>query len=319
MNFLHGLLTRMRTWRRRYQPLLQNRWLRLGLQIFILLFCAVYLIKSLQGIEKPEALLSGNYGLALAALVGTIGSTFLGALNWWLVLLALGQAVPWRTAARIHFQSTLAKYLPGYFWQLLGKAYMTRQAGSSLRNVGLALMVEMGIIYATGVAMMGLLVPGGMAQALGLQKALPYLIAAAVLLLVAIPFVTRWLVKRLGAAGQPVAVDLRLLAASEVLVVVNWVLIGWYFWMLGNAITPVSIDQLNNFIFVLTTSFLIGFLVLVVPGSIGVREAIIVLLLGPALTNPLAVVIALLDRAVFILSEVLSYLIFRAGEHFWKR
>jgi hypothetical protein len=294
MNFLHGLLTRMRTWRRRYQPLLQNRWLRLGLQIFILLFCAVYLIKSLQGIEKPEALLSGNYGLALAALVGTIGSTFLGALNWWLVLLALGQAVPWRTAARIHFQSTLAKYLPGYFWQLLGKAYMTRQAGSSLRNVGLALMVEMGIIYATGVAMMGLL-------------------------LVAIPFVTRWLVKRLGAAGQPVAVDLRLLAASEVLVVVNWVLIGWYFWMLGNAITPVSIDQLNNFIFVLTTSFLIGFLVLVVPGSIGVREAIIVLLLGPALTNPLAVVIALLDRAVFILSEVLSYLIFRAGEHFWKR
>ncbi len=317
MSLLRRLLNLGRAWRARFAPLLQNRWLRLGLQVIILLFCAVYLVRSLQGIASPELLLKSNLWLALAALAGTIVSTFLGALNWWIVLRALGQQVPWRTAARIHFQSTLAKYLPGYFWQLLGKAYMTRQAGSSLRNVGLALMVEMGIIYATGIAMMLLLLPGGMAQVVGLQNSLPILAAAAVLLLAAIPFVTRWLVRRLGASGQPAA-DLGGLAGSEVLVVVNWVLIGGYFWLLGNAITPVSLDQLASFIFVLTASFLIGFLVLIVPGSIGVREAIIVFLLGPALGNPLAVVVALLDRAAFILGEVLSYGIFWAYEKIKK-
>jgi hypothetical protein len=308
VSLVRGLLNRGRTLRARYAPLLQNRWLRLALQVLILLFCAVYLVRNLQGIENPGALLKGNLWLALAALAGTIGSTFLGALNWWIVLRALEQPAPWRVAFRIHLQSNLAKYLPGYFWQLLGKAYMTHRSGSSLRNVSLALMVEMGITFATGIGMMLLFLPRSMAQASGLQNGLPLLAGAAVLLLAAIPFVTRWLVRRLGSPGQ--GANLRYLAGSELLMVVNWVLIGWYFWLLGNVITPVGIDQLPAFIFVLTTSFLIGFLVLIVPGSIGVREAIIVFLLGPVLTNPLAVVVALLDRAAFILGEVLSYLIF---------
>jgi len=313
MSRLGGLVNRLLAWSERYRHLLQNRWLRLSLQILILVFCVVYLVRSLQGIGNLELLLQGNPWLALAALAGTIGSIFLGALNYWLVLRALGQKVPWRSAFRIHLQSNLVKYIPGYFWQLLGKAYQTRQAGSSLRNAGLALVVEMGIIFATGLAMMLLLVPANMAQAFGLGNSMPYLAIAAVVLLVAIPFFTQWLIRRLRSAGQSGA-DLRFLIASTLLILLNWVLIGWYFWLLGNTIMPVGIDKLNNFIFILTTSFLIGFLIVVVPGSIGVREAIIVFLLGPILGNLLAAVIALLDRAVLIVSEVLSYLIFRVYE-----
>ena len=308
MSLVYGLLNRARAVGNRFAPLFKNRWLRLSLQILVLLFCGFYLVRSLQGIGNFNVLLNGNLWLAILALAGTIGSTFLGALNWWIVLQALNQQVTWRTAARIHFQSTLAKYLPGYFWQLLGKAYMTRRAGSSLRNASLGLMVEMGIICATGSAIVLLLLPDGLAQAAGLQAGLPFLATAALLLLAAIPFVTRWLVQRLGAPGMKT--DLRWLAGSELLVVINWVLNGSFFWLLGNAITPVSLAQLPAFVFVLTASFLIGFLVLIVPGSIGVREAVIIFLLGPVLGNPLAAVAALLDRVAFILGEVLSYLIF---------
>jgi uncharacterized membrane protein YbhN (UPF0104 family) len=319
MTFFRGLVSRLRSWQVRYQPMLQNRWLRLGLQVIILIFCSVYLIKNLQGIEKPELLLSSNIWLMLAALAGSIFSTFLGGLNWWLVLSALEQKVPLRTAARIHFQANLAKYLPGYFWQIAGKAYMTKQTGPSMRNVGLALFVEMGMIFASGIPVVVLFLPDGIATTLRLQSALLYLSIAAVLLLAAIPFVTRILINQLARSGEMVQIHIRYLIGSAVLVSVNWILLGWYFWMLGNAITPLGFDQLNNFIFVLTTSFLIGFLIVIVPGSFGVREAIIVFLLGPTLTNPVAVLVAILDRALFILSDVIAFLIFKLFERFSKK
>ena len=68
MSRLGGLVNRLLAWSERYRHLLQNRWLRLSLQILILVFCVVYLVRSLQGIGNLELLLQGNPWLALAAL-----------------------------------------------------------------------------------------------------------------------------------------------------------------------------------------------------------------------------------------------------------
>ena len=54
--------------------------------------------------------------------------------------------------------------------------------------------------------------------------------------------------------------------------------------------------------------------VLIVPGSIGVRESIMVMILGPVLGAPLAVIIAALARLVLTLSELVSALGFRLAQ-----
>jgi uncharacterized membrane protein YbhN (UPF0104 family) len=81
--------------------------------------------------------------------------------------------------------------------------------------------------------------------------------------------------------------------------------------MLGAALQPLPFTQVGLFTFTLAVSFLVGLAVLIVPGSIGVRESIMVMILGPALGAPLAVIIAALARLVLTLSELVSAFGFR--------
>jgi uncharacterized membrane protein YbhN (UPF0104 family) len=92
---------------------------------------------------------------------------------------------------------------------------------------------------------------------------------------------------------------------------VGWLLFGYSFWLLGNALFQVNIDQLFIFIFTLSASFLIGLAVVIMPGSIGIRESIMVWLLGPVVGAPQAVIIATVARVTVTLSELISALAFK--------
>jgi hypothetical protein len=110
-------------------PLLHNRWLRRGVQALIVVFCLVYLVANLRSIEAAQ--LELHLGLVLLSGLVTVVAVFLGALGWWLTLRTVGQQVRWSDAAHAHLFSTLAKYLPGYAWQLLGKAYRPAVRGTA--------------------------------------------------------------------------------------------------------------------------------------------------------------------------------------------
>jgi len=308
VDWLMRLKERVQSW-----PWLHNRWLRIGVQALVVLFCLLYLAANLRSIREAQVTL--NWGWVALSELCSIGSVLAGALGWWLMLGALGQPLAWGEAARIHVFANLAKYLPGYAWQLLGKAYLTRQAGVPGRAVAAAMILELaqlvlGGLWLGALAWPGTLVPGW----LGTVSLTGWLWAARIgllLILAGLPFAAAWLLKR-----QPKLVpDVRLMPwrmlAAGLVIVLGWLLLSLSYWVLGAALRPLSLDQFGLFTFTLAASMLIGLAVLIVPGSIGVRESIMVMILGPALGAPLAVIVAVLSRLVWTLSELLSALGFR--------
>jgi uncharacterized membrane protein YbhN (UPF0104 family) len=66
---------------------------------------------------------------------------------------------------------------------------------------------------------------------------------------------------------------------------------------------------LLDMLFVTSTSWLAGFVVVGVPGGIGVREAVFTSLASPIIGTPLAVSLALLSRVVFIAVDIIGALV----------
>jgi hypothetical protein len=294
---------RLRRW-------LGNRWLRLGAQALIVLFCLAYLAANLRSIQ--EARLELRLELVLLAGVVTVGAVFLGALGWWLTLRALGQPVGWGQAARVHLYSTLAKYAPGYAWQLLGKAYLTRQLGAPAGVVAAGMGLELALLVLAGLWVAATALPENLAASWLGEAFWPGGLWAAraglLLALVGLPFGAAWLARRNTRPAAALRIQPWLALAALGAIVAGWWAFGFSYWMLGAALRPLPWEQVGLFTFTLAVSFLVGLAVVIVPASIGVRESMMVLILGPALGAPLAVVLAGLARLVLTLSELLSAL-----------
>jgi hypothetical protein len=297
------------------RPLAEKRWLRFGIQAAVLLFCLAYLALNLRNASGQLGELRVHLGRLVSAWLLTTIAVYLGALGWWFTLRAIGQPAGILPGLRAHTLSNLAKYLPGYAWQLVGKAYLAREMGLSVRAVGLGMALELAQLVLTGLALAAVTLPWELVQrwpfgtslGLGSLRALG-LFAFALLPLVAGGYIARRWLSRSG-----FQIHLRLLVLATLSILGGWMLFGYAFWTIGAALQPLPVSDLPLFTFTLTASFLLGLAILVVPGSIGVRESIMVFLLSSAhLTPALAVVIAALSRGIVTLSELAGALFLEA-------
>jgi hypothetical protein len=310
----------IRNWIAFWRKLAQNRWLRLATQGLVGLFCLGYLFVNFKSLQTAWQDLQPKPGLILAAGGVTMIAVFLGVVGWWQTLRGCGQRLSWWEAMHIHLYSNLAKYLPGYAWQLLGKAYLTRQAGVPAYVVGLSMSLELFQLVTTGAWVMVIFSSGGLESQPGMYLGwldatyvLPVqriLFVILTLVLVGWPGVAAHFVRRWLPEGVGLPFDTLHMVIATAAILVGWLLFGVSFWMLSVALEQMPFDLLPLYVFTLAASFLIGLAILVVPGSIGIREGVMVWLLGPVTGIPLAVVIAALARLVLTSSELLSVLIY---------
>ena len=78
----------------------------------------------------------------LGAVLLILASEWVAGLLWWRVLDYLGQSVPLGWAVSTFFKTTLAKYLPGNVWHLVGRVNASRQFGLAIERVGLSVIIE---------------------------------------------------------------------------------------------------------------------------------------------------------------------------------
>ncbi|MGH7457589.1 MAG: lysylphosphatidylglycerol synthase domain-containing protein [Longimicrobiaceae bacterium] len=232
-----------------------------------------------------------------------------GVWVWGRVLRLFGQQVPFPVLARVFFLSSLARYLPGKVWQFVAAARMSGEAGLSGTLLLTSLAVQMGFVLLGASVVAVLALPS---SSLGLEGTLwPARIAALlVILLLAHP---RWLnlglslVRRL-ARREPLewrggwGDGLWLVA----LFTVNWVAYGLAFALFVNSLTPVSADTIFPLAGVNALAFVAGYLVIVAPAGLGVREASMAVLLAPYLPGGVAALVAVLSRLWSVLAEILG-------------
>ena len=265
--------------------------------------------------EADFKVLRSHWPLVLLCGLLTEVAVLLGALSYHLVLRGIGSPLGLGRSARIHLLSNLAKYIPGYAWQYVGKAYLSKQEQVTLRNAGAAVVLELGFVVGTGLLVgVGTFTPRW-PWAASLEIPPAYQIVAALLVVMALlasPEVLRRvasLAREKGKAKWAIDVERQPLWAAMGVISLGWALFGVAFFYLARAFHPIPVEDLRTCIFSLVGSFLFSFAVPLVPGGIGIREGAMAYLLSPIMPRPLASLVAIVMRLVLVVCEGLGALI----------
>jgi hypothetical protein len=238
-------------------------------------------------------------------------STALGAWEWVLLVNALGGQLDIIPGMRIHLVSNLAKYVPGFIWSYVGKAYLATRQGVPAGIAALSVVCEFIIVFSDGGLVLALCLPysGIVPWSAGLR--LTFQLGAILLAgtsIVGVATAGRWLVSRSERIG--VVQDLLNMANwSQVTLVIGavlltWCLLGFGFSALNGQPSPNAWQDMLRHTFALVSALLIGQAAIFAPTGIGIREAVLVALLSSGNSTALIVVTALVFRIEMMIGEV---------------
>jgi glycosyltransferase 2 family protein len=284
------------------------RWAQWALAVLILAFAVRTLVRNWDALRsQPLVWKVDPAWILLSAIVVWLMYGLL-IVAWRTMLAAWGQPLgPW-TAARIWTVSSLGKYLPGKVWAIAGMALMAQQAGvAAWAATGSAVILQV-LAIGTGAAVAGITGVGALEAARpGTRAALVLLVAASVVaiaLLLWPPMLRRLL--RLAAPGS----ESRPAPAAGAIVFgivansVAWVGYGTALWLLARGVLPQAPLDLSSAIAVFTASYLAGFLALLAPGGLGVREGVFILMLQGSLGIGAATGLAVVSRLLLTVTEL---------------
>jgi hypothetical protein len=234
---------------------------------------------------------------ALASLIYVAAATLLGVA--WYFLLRLGGAgvVSLRTAWHMHGLSQLAKYLPGNVFHLAGRHHLGRQAGAGHRALLVATALEAASLLAVASLLVILFARGTLVDLPPLGRVDGRWLAA--VLLASVLAAMAWRLRRQGwRAARDAAAAWACLASFFVLVGAAGVL------LLSEIVPSTSWGWFPAFVGAYALAWSLGFLVPGAPGGLGVREAVLVGLLGPSAGLGELALFALLFRVVSMVGDV---------------
>ena len=237
-------------------------------------------------------LLSYLLGLGLASCI------------WADLMRCFGSTLPALTHVEYFCLSQLAKRLPGTVWYIAGRAYLYKQVGESPRLVTFASSIELLITILSG-ALASLLFAG-----YWLSEWTPlswwawlFLVSAALLLLH--PRLVHYLVRRFN-IGEPAPLHYGRLLLWVSLYIFNWIIGGFVLYFVGNLVTPLSLSQLPYLVGIWSLVGTLGFVVFFLPTNLGFFEVGLSLLLATLVPSTLAVIIAIVNRVVLLITEIVG-------------
>ena len=243
-----------------------------------------------------------------AAAVAVLLSLWCSLLSWRSTVRGLGVVVPLSTAARVFFVGQLGKYVPGSVWPVLAQMELGAACGLSRPVIGAASLLTLGIAVPVALSLGLLAVP-----ALLSADARGYLLLFLVLPLAAVVLTPRVLNPLLDRGLRllrrpPLPAPL---TGGAVLRVAWWagaahVLLGVSTWALARDLGAQGGSLLPLAVGAFCLASVAGLLALPVPAGAGVREAVLVVTLSPALPAGQSLVLALVSRAILTAGDLLT-------------
>ncbi len=249
-------------------------------------------------------------GWLAAALALATGNLFLMGMVWVRLFRALGGTISTREGVRVWVITNLGRYIPGKIWQLTGlTVYMKERGGDGAIALSSALVFQL-VTIGTGTAVAATVL-GVEATGRGPLSA-PMLGAMIVLLAVALNPRILQAATRQVARWMKEPVDVRRLSIADLAgagagMVAAWAVYGLGLWCL---VRGLGADEVGPFGLtgVFAGSYVVGYLALIAPGGLVVREgAMTVLLAGlGVLPAGAAGIIAVSARVWTTVSELVA-------------
>jgi hypothetical protein len=244
--------------------------------------------------------------MALVALACVLGALFAALMSWRALLAGLGSPLSVATAARIVCVGQLGKYVPGSVWPVLAQMEIASAHKVPRTRTGLASILSMLTALLTGLVVTAIVLPFTSGNT-------PYewtLIVAPFLLACLYPKVLNWgFAKLLKLARRPPLeqpLSARALGICLGWSFASWICYGLQIWVLAIQLGAPAGRALPLAIGAFAFAWSAGFVVILAPAGVGVREAVMVAMLHPALTTGSALAVALVSRAVTLVADVIT-------------
>jgi len=246
--------------------------------------------------------------------------------TWREILRAWGSKLRFTSAVRIWAVSNLGRYIPGKLWQIGAMGFMAERervspvaaTGSAILNVVINLIAGFAVVAVFGWPLLHLQAVGGLrTNVLFLLVCVGILSAMPLLFPVVLPLLSKITGRDLNIGAPPCAAILISLAGN----VVAWLLYGVAFALFARGVLGTSEGPITGYIAVYALSYIVGYLVLLAPAGVVVREAAMIALLPAAhIADPTqAAVLAVTSRLWLTALEIAPGALFLGVEGLRRR
>jgi uncharacterized membrane protein YbhN (UPF0104 family) len=262
----------------------------------------------------PPLRLDGPTALTLIATVAlSLLVLVVAALIWHLLLRSAGERAGLRAVLAVSLVSQIAKYLPGNLGHYLGRLGLARRHGLAAPRVLLTMAYEVSVVTAAAaaVALAGIAAGGERLAAAVPAPPRPWLLAAAIAAVAALPLATGFFLRRYLRRLWPGEAEARrpgaaAVGAAALLVGATFLLHGVALYALARGLYGRGEASPWLLAGIFAVTWLPGFLTPGVPAGVGVREALLVAALDPLYGPGAALGVALLSRGVNLAAEGLA-------------
>jgi len=289
------------------------RWVQAILGVTLIVFIGLNLAEKWNEVASQPMAWRFRWEFVVASLLVTWVMYALLVWGWRAILHGWRQYLRAVDAARIWTISSLGKYIPGKVWSIAGMAVMAERAGvSGVAATGSAVIMQL-VNLATG-AIVALMLTGTvvfdrlLAPYVGAWGSVLAFAGAAFALLccfaLTLPSLTRRIGHLIGRPDSVQPVEPSALAAALFVNFLAWGGYGLAFQLLLVGTIPGVEMSWAVATGAFAASYIAGYLVLVAPGGLGVREAVLVALLQGTIGLGPAIAIAAASRITLTINEI---------------
>jgi hypothetical protein len=229
---------------------------------------------------------------------------------WQLILSRFGYELTYGRSMRIWFLSQAGRYIPGKVWFALGRIYLCGLEGIPKTVTSVATGLELALVLGSGLMVFGLAAAASPVPGVG-RYLLGLVLVPAILILVH----PRTLNRALSLLRRrQVTLTIRYRDVLGILGVyaLCWCVYGTGFYLAGTAVSlsgsgappPGGLDLVPQMIGINALSWAGGFLSVITPAGLGIREGISTVLLGGVVSEPYPALIPLVARIWVTIAEV---------------
>lgn len=271
-----------------------------------LAFVALRIVRDRE--EISDALSSSDPIWLVAAAISGLAAMALLGVNWLLIVRRGGARAPWRRGMYWFFVGQLGKYVPGGIWPIVGQAELAHRDRTprpvAYWSTAMSMVATLLGAVAVGAAS-GLIAPAG-------SRIVPILLAVGLaggLAALASDRVRRSL-HRL--ADRVTTRELRLPDAGWFAVLIVRYLPVWVLFSGMNIFSVVALggtldaELVITLISITCVSWIAGFVIIGLPGGLGVREAVFISMATAPLGAGLAVSVAVVSRIISVAVDLLG-------------
>ncbi|MBU0598265.1 flippase-like domain-containing protein [Patescibacteria group bacterium] len=288
-------------------------------QLIIFILAGYFIIRVLQNnwSEVEATIVNINiWYIIISIVVMSISFVWL-AYCWYWVLKKYKINLPFSRAYLLYMKAAIVRYIPGNIWGLAAKTYMMTTIGLKKSESVFVMVFESAILLFSGILTYFITI-AYLADSWAINFGLG-IIAVFLLLFLMVPsrFIgwIRLLKKDIVIRTLPPIFIARL----AFMYIFYWLVTGISMYFILAALGLTDMDSFITAVGIFAVSWSIGFISLITPSGLGVREVAMVYFLGKTINVSMAAAVSVLSRIIFIAGELLSFMAAIIIYHFKKR